>query len=296
MKSVRVMTLGLGCLTAVVGCARDPALVPAAGAKVVSDRPDVAVDAESGVRLYVKGNAWSADPSDLERVMTPILVTVENRSGRPIRVQYAAFKVTGTSGLVYEPIPPFRIERPGPVRTEPVNPPLIYDTFWVSPYLSPYWPGLRPWPYGFPFDATSYGRLYLRWREPLPTEEMIRDALPEGVLQPGGQVSGFLYFDKLTEREPRATLTARFAAAEQVMARQPTAVPPPGAQPRPPAQPETPAAPQQAPGAQQPQPPSARQSPAAPQPPPGPPAVQPPPQQPQNIVASISIPLRVVND
>lgn len=203
--------LGLG-----AGCARDPALVPAAGATLVPGRPGLAVEAEAGIRVYVHGDAWQGDPSDLERVMTPVRVTIENRSGQRIRIQYGSFKLTGSSGLQYEPIPPFKISRPGPVRSQPAYPPpIFYSNFYVAPYMSPFWPGMTAWPHAFPFDSTYYGRLYVTWREPLPTEDMLKKALPEGVLEPRGLVSGFLYFDKVTDREPGVTLSARFGEAEQ---------------------------------------------------------------------------------
>ena len=218
MRSVTWMTPAAAVL-ALVGCVRDPALLPGAGANIVNGRPDVAVDAASGVRLFVRGDTWSADPPDLERVMTPILVTIQNQTGRPIGIRYAGFTMKGASGMTYEAVPPFKIDRPGPPRVAPVEPPLPPSSgFWVSPYLHSRWSALKPWPYDFPYDGTYYDRLYVRWHQPLPTRAMIRSALPEGVLQPGAEVTGFLYFDKLTDREPLATLEARFAPASQAAA------------------------------------------------------------------------------
>jgi hypothetical protein len=42
------------------------------------------------------------------------------------------------------------------------------------------------------------------WREiVLPTEEILERALPEGVIDPGGQVEGFLHFAKVDVEESR---------------------------------------------------------------------------------------------
>jgi hypothetical protein len=42
----------------------------------------------------------------------------------------------------------------------------------------------------------------------LPTADMIHKALPEGVLEPGGKVTGFLYFEDVkTDKNDKATFT-----------------------------------------------------------------------------------------
>jgi len=43
---------------------------------------------------------------------------------------------------------------------------------------------------------------------------MLKQALPEGTLAPGGSISGFLYFQGITERERQVTLQARLVDAE----------------------------------------------------------------------------------
>ena len=49
--------------------------------------------------------------------------------------------------------------------------------------------------------------------EPLPTEDMMKSALPEGTLAPGGTMTGFLYFQNVGEREGEVTLRARLVDA-----------------------------------------------------------------------------------
>jgi hypothetical protein len=43
---------------------------------------------------------------------------------------------------------------------------------------------------------------------PLPTEDMLAKGIPEGVLEPEGRISGFLYFEKLPENLDRITFEA----------------------------------------------------------------------------------------
>jgi hypothetical protein len=66
--------------------------------------------------------------------------------------------------------------------------------FLVAPWAARYYRGVLPWYGPFPYDPVYYNRWYGAWPPNLPNDEVLRRALPEGVLQPGGQVSGFLFF------------------------------------------------------------------------------------------------------
>jgi hypothetical protein len=63
------------------------------------------------------------------------------------------------------------------------------------------------WTGGFAFDPYFYDR-YERWRPSFPTDVMVERAPPEGVLNAGGWVSGFLYFDRVDPEAERLTLHA----------------------------------------------------------------------------------------
>jgi hypothetical protein len=64
------------------------------------------------------------------------------------------------------------------------------------------WP--RPWRY----DPFYYDTYYPQWQVNLPTSEMIELAIPEGVIEPGGSVSGFLYFQPISGDLDRVTFKA----------------------------------------------------------------------------------------
>jgi len=84
------------------------------------------------------------------------------------------------SGQQYNPIP---------------DPGFGYTAFELAPGYSDYYPSVRPCA-----DPYYYGYYYPRWRSiNLPTDGMLRRALPEGILNSGGRLDGYLYFEELTD-------------------------------------------------------------------------------------------------
>ena len=72
--------------------------------------------------------------------------------------------------------------------------------------LRPYgrwYPAYPLWDGPFDWDPLFYDQFYATWEPPLPTPDMLNEAVPEGVLQPGGHLAGFLYFHKLKRNEGR---------------------------------------------------------------------------------------------
>lgn len=43
---------------------------------------------------------------------------------------------------------------------------------------------------------------------PLPTPEMLRRAVPEGMIEPGGELAGFLFLERIDPREDRVRFRA----------------------------------------------------------------------------------------
>jgi hypothetical protein len=48
----------------------------------------------------------------------------------------------------------------------------------------------------------------------LPTRDVLRLSVPEGVLEEGGSVTGFLYFENLSARERQTTFQVRLVDAK----------------------------------------------------------------------------------
>jgi hypothetical protein len=180
---------------AFAGCAQDTGLVPAPQAAVVPGSARLAYAQQGDIAMWVDGDAWRGDPRDLEDVMAPIWVRLDNRGRRPVRVMYKDLGLELPSRVRVTPLPPFSMRTQGPLRVSAVRAPAFHHHgFYVAPGYGFYYPGVRPWHRPLPYDPFFYDTYYARWRVPLPTEDMLRGALPEGVLEPGGSVSGFLYF------------------------------------------------------------------------------------------------------
>lgn len=193
-----VATLGLA------GCASRQ-LVPAPQAQLMPDRHDTAVAESDGVRTTVQSQAWSGSPASLPQQITPLHVTVVNHSDRPVRIAYDDFTLTGSSGFTYSALPPYEIT--GSVLEPVMVPRFSYSGFYVAPFYRPFYPGVPVWAASpWRYNRYYYNRAWADWPVRLPTRDMREKAIPAGVLQPGGRVSGFLYFPKL----PRETTTVTF--------------------------------------------------------------------------------------
>jgi len=194
------------------GCAATPELVPAPGAQPAPPGPGKGAVAEvRGVRVIARSDAWSGFPPNLDKV-TPILVTIENNGKVPLRLRYNEFALIAPStGKRYAAIPPFNVRG---VEVEPVTS-LGYSGFWVAPYYAPYYPRLRPYHGAFPFDEYYYDQYYPAWVDiQLPTGDMIQKALPEGVLDPGGRITGYLYFQNVDRDAGMVEFTQDLVDAE----------------------------------------------------------------------------------
>jgi len=214
--------LGLGLLA---GCAHDePELKPAASALEVPGVESAATASIQGVHVDVDADAWEADPENLDTVL-PLKVTVENDSGRPLRLRFREFALVGPQGSRLAALPPLTLDGVALVNTPsadlepedigdsaeakqgiggaglepmpleaPVEPDFEAHGYYVSPTYGDFWRGLQPWAGAFPADPLYYDTYLAQWPVNLPTEDMLRRALPEGVVVNGGEVSGFLYF------------------------------------------------------------------------------------------------------
>jgi hypothetical protein len=92
-------------------------------------------------------------------------------------------------------------------------PPFRHKGFYVAPNVEPLYPDIAAWPYFYPWDGTYYDRLYAEWPRTLPSADMVNQALPAGVLDQGGSISGFLYFQKVVNREQRVQFEMKLVDA-----------------------------------------------------------------------------------
>lgn len=199
MKHILIGAAAAGVLFA-CGGKQEPQieLAPAISAYPVGAAGTAAVDTVTGVRLQARAEAWTWMP-DLAGKATPMLLNIENNGKAPVLVRLNKLRITGPSGQVYSGMPPYRlgstVSEAWTVRT-PVYP---ATGFSVAPYLRYYYPTLTPYDGPFAADSAYYNRYLPTFqRLELPSTDMIHRSLPEGVLEPGGKVSGFVYFEPIS--------------------------------------------------------------------------------------------------
>ncbi len=198
----RALLAAVGFALVLAGCAHTPVLKPDPSVPRAPGNQNVAVADVAGVRVLVAGDAWKGDPSKLPEVFTPVHLTVENHSGKAVRISYSDFTLSGSTGFRYAAIPPL-LAKGTVTQIAPVPPRFYADRFFVAEHYWYYYPGLSRWAYPFPYDPWYFDRYYGYWPEPLPTRDMLAEALPEGAIQDRGRVAGFLYFQSVAKRESR---------------------------------------------------------------------------------------------
>jgi len=186
-------------------------LVPAPSAKVISGAPNAAFQEAAGVGCSADTGAWPERAAKPPDSVVAVKVRVRNRSGKPIRLLAEDFTLVGKSGQRYRPIPVLPLDAENPPRLTPV---FASVNFFVAPRLRAAYPTLEPWSAGLERDQAFYDRQFDRWGKRRPTLEMIRMALPEGVLENDGLISGFLYFESPVDDEDRVTFQADFAPGD----------------------------------------------------------------------------------
>jgi hypothetical protein len=114
-------------------------------------------------------------------------------------------------------MPPYKITGSANNRVIVIPHFTYYGGFYIAPYYAPYFTTVPPWDYPWPFDSYYYDRFYPAWQLQLPTRDMRERAIPEGVVDPQGGVSGFLYFPKLARGTVRVTFEARLTDGRSAM-------------------------------------------------------------------------------
>ncbi len=191
--------------TCVMGCRTMSAdLEPAASADSVPELDNAARADNQNLTVVADVADWPGD-AYITQAVTPLRVTVTNRGQQPVRVRLEDFALVGNSGRIYRALPPLSITGTVDVvdGRRLMSPGFEYDHFLVSRRYSTMYPnvGVYDGPYDRDFESFDYYDGYWDVEQRLPTPEMITAALPEGVIEPGGFVTGWLYFQKLGDEE-----------------------------------------------------------------------------------------------
>lgn len=203
--SIFVATLGTA------ACASDPNLQPARPTQAVTQ--NAAESTVAGVEVVAVADAWAGRPDDLPTIVTPIRIMVRNGATVPIAIRYDHIHLETARTNQSHPVPPWQIEGETVVRSSPVRPGFRSQAYNVAPYYGGTYQGMTPTRRSVPYDYRGYYRTYRDyWTVGLPTADMVAKALPEGVIEPGGYVEGFLYFEHFEADEVRGQVTLQFEA------------------------------------------------------------------------------------
>jgi hypothetical protein len=203
-----VWLLGIG---GWLSCAPVFTLAPAPGAQRVPGQAQAAEQHVQGINLRVNGAAWPGSPT-VQELLTPLQLSIANSSGRSLRLRYDAFALAGPTGFRLTPLPPYQVISQAP--SEVINPSFYYDHFFVAPPYSRHYFGVPPWAGPFPYDPLYYPNFYGYWPYTLPTREILQQAIPEGVVEDGGRVTGFLYFQRLNRSWTEVSFQAELVDAK----------------------------------------------------------------------------------
>jgi hypothetical protein len=181
MNTRILAALALTIASAACGTAAE--LRPAPGTAVAPAGPgEGAVASDQGVRMEVRSKAWSGDPILLTEEMTPLFIEITNNSDHQLLVRHRSIALL-QGGIAYAAIPPHDIEE------------TVRDNF-ITPAYG-YYPGA--W--------SDYSVIEL------PTRDMVAQALPEGMLEPGQKISGFVFFEDLDDDIAEVVFTAPLVEA-----------------------------------------------------------------------------------
>lgn len=204
MRTIVISVLIL--LFALSACATKTALDPAPGTTTFGRGNHQVVDTLSGVELTASADAWRGMPEIVQEII-PIKVTIRNNHGKPITVQHRNFSLVNPNGKRYEARVPEEIK--GQVRVASpglyAGPSFYYNSFNMPPYFG-YYPGRAGIVDPFYNDPWFYNRYYGTYsgnpaEVNLPTKDMLSEALPEMTVPQGGEITGFLYFNKIGDEK-----------------------------------------------------------------------------------------------
>lgn len=199
--------------SSVAACSHGPQLEPAQSASTTWQ--GAARAAAEGVRVVAEGDTWAGDAEIREHV-TPVQLRFENGSAVPLGVRYSALRLISADGRIFKALPPFDTRGTVERTVDRLVPGFKYRDVAVAPYLGPMYDGIEVEPLGSQMDYAHDHDLYRYWNVelPLPTPHMREVALPEGVVRPGGEMSGFVYFERVPDTKERVTLTVDLVNAE----------------------------------------------------------------------------------
>lgn len=221
LRIFALASIALAALPALPGCSSGGhELRPAAQATRAAGLQNAAIASEHDVVVVAQADTWPGQ-SRVTKHVTPLRVRISSANPQPIAVKYENLVLVAEDGTRYVAIPPRAMQFAKATASgaaqpeqEPSRSSISYSGFQIAPYLAQAYPGIQRYKGSFNYDTTyyaKYAKAYpVKW---MPTSEMLSWALPEGVIDSGGYVEGYVYFQPVDRHEDVVRLNARFDKA-----------------------------------------------------------------------------------
>jgi len=180
---------------ALAACAHRDQPVPVSGAAKTASALQNETGESAGVRMTARARAWNGNPPTLSQYVLPVWLEIENHSGKTLWLRYDSFRVVAPPDIpeMLRAVPPSQVKGNAIIPVSSVPPEFRLEDEWTGEWVEP----------GFDqYVAHAY------WREPLPTREMLRRGIREGVVADGRKIAGFVYFQKTRPDVAGLTLSA----------------------------------------------------------------------------------------
>jgi hypothetical protein len=190
---------------------------PGAAAVPQPEMEHSAVASSGGVRMVAQ---LMRDVKAAERV-TAVRAVVQNRTDEPVLIRYSDFKLWGSDGVPHRAIPPLNmagaVAEPSSgglhAQSRPIEPAFLQRGFRLAPHYRGRYRRIDAHDAAFDHDPWYHDDSHHYWGSSPPTREMVSSAIPEGVLEPGGYLAGYLYFQKLDRYARNVRLQAVLQSA-----------------------------------------------------------------------------------
>lgn len=181
-----------------------------------AEAPETAGGDREPVRVELTASR-ATDPAYVLGHVTPVRLEIENTGQEPLRIAYDRFVLIDDRGAAYSALPLFRVqgtaEEPELAPNQEVleQPAFQASQFSVAGVYSAVYPRLSAFDGPAGHDPQYHNYYFAYWAGiPLPTREMLSLGIPEGVLGPGGKLSGLLYFESTGGGLPALRLRGDF--------------------------------------------------------------------------------------
>ena len=166
----------------------------------LSETETITIDS---VQVTVSSDSWVGSP-EVRNEVTPLKITVANNNENPIKITYDNMKLVSEDSTVFTALPIYNLigtvndVQLAPEHNVIVESEIDHDRFYIYPMYTRVYNNIPITDYKYFEDPSYYSQYYSEWNETgMPTAGMRNLALPEGILDNGGSISGFVYFQKV---------------------------------------------------------------------------------------------------